>query len=625
MVKDVSFDESTGVFTITYLNGATIQLDTKLEKLAVNFSWDATTQELIIILDDGTEQRVDMSTLITVYEFLDSETLAFSVDSTGKVSATIKSGSITEDMLQPDYLADIKVEVAKTAVLVEAAENSANLSKSYAVGTEGSIRENDALDNARYYKEQAERIAEGLKGSLLPMGTIAFADLPDTAGTGYMYNISDEFTTSERFKEGTGNRIPAGTNVYYTADGFWDCMAGSPVTGIKGCRESTYRRGNVDITPENIGLENVDNTSDADKPISTAVQQALSKKQDLLGFTPIQQGGGAGQGTNKIYIGWGTDAKLHLQVDGTDLGTIALSSDLGAYLPLSGGTMTGHIRTNAGAIYPTDGNVYIKSQGYADYLSNILNGKLSITASCNKNWNWSGMGGQPTWVWGGEDGTNMYVYNPTQFNVRSSKYLLSGLSGAGFSCILTNKGNFRPDEHWDENGNASNANGVIGLGVADGYRWKQVCAASSAIVTSDKNLKKDIKELEEWHYQLFLKLIPCSFLFKDGESGRTHVGFISQDVENALSELGKEALDFAGFCKDKRHKYYIDADGNEVEEEILDEDGNPVYVYSLRYEEFIALITYAVQRTITRVDKQEEQMKKQEKRISALEQKLAAL
>ena len=33
------------------------------------------------------------------------------------------------------------------------------------------------------------------------------------------------------------------------------------------------------------------------------------------------------------------------------------------------------------------------------------------------NFNWSGQGGQPTWLWGGEDGTNMYVYNPSNFSV----------------------------------------------------------------------------------------------------------------------------------------------------------------------------------------------------------------
>ena len=37
------------------------------------------------------------------------------------------------------------------------------------------------------------------------------------------------------------------------------------------------------------------------------------------------------------------------------------------------------------------------------------------------NFYWdSSHGNQPTWLWGGEDGTNMYVYNPSNFKVNKS-------------------------------------------------------------------------------------------------------------------------------------------------------------------------------------------------------------
>lgn len=55
---------------------------------------------------------------------------------------------------------------------------------------------------------------------------------------------------------------------------------GGDVTGVKGDAESTYRTGNVNITKADIGLGNVDNTSDANKPISTATQTALNNKVD---------------------------------------------------------------------------------------------------------------------------------------------------------------------------------------------------------------------------------------------------------------------------------------------------------------------------------------------------------
>lgn len=54
------------------------------------------------------------------------------------------------------------------------------------------------------------------------------------------------------------------------------------VTGVKGDSESSYRTGNVSISASNIGLGNVNNTSDADKPISTAQQAALDEKVDKV-------------------------------------------------------------------------------------------------------------------------------------------------------------------------------------------------------------------------------------------------------------------------------------------------------------------------------------------------------
>lgn len=115
------------------------------------------------------------------------------------------------------------------------------------------------------------------------MGTVTFENLPPLAqaDSGDMYNISNQFTTTSDFVEGAGIVVPLGSNVYKTVGGKWDVLAGSPVTGVKGNSESTYRRGNVNITKSNIGLGNVDNTSDANKPVSTAQQAALNSKQNI--------------------------------------------------------------------------------------------------------------------------------------------------------------------------------------------------------------------------------------------------------------------------------------------------------------------------------------------------------
>jgi hypothetical protein len=143
-VKNIEYDEGTGIFTVTYYNGSSYTIDTKLEKLSINWDFDKESQKLLITLDDGTKQEVDLSALITEYEFINSDTIAFSIDDDGKVSAIVKEGSIEEKHLQPNYLADVKVEVAK-------AETSAS-----AAGTS----EQNAAESAQAAKEGAEKAAE---------------------------------------------------------------------------------------------------------------------------------------------------------------------------------------------------------------------------------------------------------------------------------------------------------------------------------------------------------------------------------------------------------------------------------------------------------------------------------
>lgn len=127
------------------------------------------------------------------------------------------------------------------------ADGYATEAESYAHGGTGT-RTNEDVDNAKYYYEQAKRISQGLDGTLLPMGTVTFSQLESqTKVPGYMYNISDAFTTDSSFKEGAGFRYPSGTNVYRTADDFWDCLAGTSVVSVNG------QTGAVTITPESIG------------------------------------------------------------------------------------------------------------------------------------------------------------------------------------------------------------------------------------------------------------------------------------------------------------------------------------------------------------------------------------
>lgn len=133
-------------------------------------------------------------------------------------------------------------------------------------------------------------------------------------------------------------------------------------------------------------------------------------------------------------------------------------------------------------------------------------------------------------------------------------------------------------------------------------RWKEVYAGTGTINTSDRNYKKNVKLISDKYIDFFKLLAPVSFQFIDGTSGRTHIGFIAQDVEWAMEQVGLTDLEFAGFCKDVKTEYYTDDDGQEQIRNVLDENGNPIWIYSLRYSEFIALNTAMIQRNSKRIN-----------------------
>ena len=180
MVADVSLNSNTGVITVTYKNGSHVDYDTNLEKIAVNFSYDYVNQRLVLTLSDGSKQYVDMSALITQYEFEDSATIAFSInDKTGAISAFIKNGSITDAMLETGYLAKITEQSAKATNMANSATTSSNsaydnakLSQSYAIGGSGG-RDGENTDNAKYYSEQASKSATASANSASTASTKA--------------------------------------------------------------------------------------------------------------------------------------------------------------------------------------------------------------------------------------------------------------------------------------------------------------------------------------------------------------------------------------------------------------------------------------------------------------------
>lgn len=103
MVKSVEFDHATGVFTITEQGGAVYTIDTAIEKIAVNFRYDAEREALVMTLPDGSEETVSLSAFVDNNDIQESSTISVE-ESGGKIKLHLKSGSITDSMLSSALL-----------------------------------------------------------------------------------------------------------------------------------------------------------------------------------------------------------------------------------------------------------------------------------------------------------------------------------------------------------------------------------------------------------------------------------------------------------------------------------------------------------------------------------------
>ena len=157
----------------------------------------------------------------------DSENRAKDSESNARASEDAAKAS---EESSANFLSGARAAVNEAAESAVFSEDSARLSKSYAVG-ETNTRTDEDVDNAKYYYYQTKFINESLGGVFSPKGTIKFSELQSVAkGVGYVYHVSDNFVTDDTFRCGAGVSYYAGTNVYYTSDGYWDCFGGKFVT-----------------------------------------------------------------------------------------------------------------------------------------------------------------------------------------------------------------------------------------------------------------------------------------------------------------------------------------------------------------------------------------------------------
>ena len=142
------------------------------------------------------------------------------------------------------------------------------------------------------------------------------------------------------------------------------------------------------------------------------------------------------------------------------------------------------------------------------------------------------------------------------------------------------------------------------------------CQVNGAAITSDINLKYDFRTFDERYNDFFMNLRPTIYKYQTGTAKRDHFGYVAQEVESALYKSGLSTNDFAGVIIDKNiTRTEDDTDSNLL----LDKGINEMHL--LRYEEFIALNTHMIQKTIKAVDTQGAMLKSHERVISEVDRK----
>lgn len=101
---------------------------------------------------------------------------------------------------------------------------------------------------------------------------------------------------------------------------------------VEGVTSVNGMVGDVIIEKKHIGLENVNNTSDLDKPISTATQTALNAKANSTDLTSLQNGINANataiQGVADDLADFETETATNLNLKADKTGNIASATKL---------------------------------------------------------------------------------------------------------------------------------------------------------------------------------------------------------------------------------------------------------------------------------------------------------
>lgn len=126
-----------------------------------------------------------------------------------------------------DAISAMNTESTAAEAAAISAQNSATAKATEAAGSAQAASQSASSANtsAQAAAESAREAEIYAQGGLVYRATISFAQIP-TSGMkkGWMYDINEDFTTDNRFEEGAGKFVKAGSNIAWNGSK-WDVLA----------------------------------------------------------------------------------------------------------------------------------------------------------------------------------------------------------------------------------------------------------------------------------------------------------------------------------------------------------------------------------------------------------------
>lgn len=211
LVKSITFNETNGVITITKYDGSTTDIDTAMEKIALDVKLEG--QQFILTLADGTEQRVDLSAFLEQNEVKNSDTILLAIED-GMLVARLILGSVNIEHLGQELIDRIdknEISAKNSADSAKVSEENALLSyqkaekcreQACSCASNAAISEQNAADSEINAENSAKEAKTAAAQAVAIVGGDAIVTKED--GTKYRFGIDEGGIFLEQIAETGG-------------------------------------------------------------------------------------------------------------------------------------------------------------------------------------------------------------------------------------------------------------------------------------------------------------------------------------------------------------------------------------------------------------------------------------